>query len=84
MNRSLVCVCLALFFTTAPAFPAVINVGTHYFLPDTPNQTIPIYVEGTEMVAGMDINIQVANGGPELEGSFGGTGAGARRPDVEF
>lgn len=68
MYRSVVCVGLIAFLTASPAFPAAINVGTHYLLPNTPGQRIALYVVGTEDAAGMDFNVQVANGGPELEG----------------
>lgn len=44
-----------------------IDVGTHYLLPDTPDQVIELYVTGGDDVEGLDLYVIVANGGPELE-----------------
>ncbi len=48
-----------------------IDVGTHVLLPDTPGQKIPIYVvpsADAPGVAGVNFNVQVADGGPEAPG----------------
>ncbi len=49
-----------------------IDVGDHFLLPDTPAQTIAIYVSGGDAVEGLNFNAQVADGGPELGGSVDG------------
>ena len=41
-----------------------IVVGSHVLEPNTPGQTIPIYVSGGWPVQGLNFNIQVADGGP--------------------
>jgi uncharacterized protein (DUF952 family) len=51
-----------------------IVVGTHALLPNTPNQTIAIYVTGGDAVNGVDLIVQVADGGPEW-GALGGSGS---------
>ncbi|MCP4309516.1 MAG: hypothetical protein GY788_32500, partial [bacterium] len=79
-----------LLLTAPPGFSATIDVGTHYLLPDTPDQIISIYVHGTDEVSGMDFNVQVANGGPELEGirdHYGlilGPGEGIDGPEIAY
>jgi hypothetical protein len=59
----------------AQAAPAaiLINVGTHDLLPNTPGQTIQIFVSTTDAnrVAGCDLNAQVGDGGPALGGTPG-------------
>jgi len=48
---------------------ASINVGSWSLLPDTPGQTIPIYVTGGALVQGLEFNVQIADGasGPVLQ-----------------
>ncbi len=43
-----------------------INVGHHDLIANTPNQTIGILVEGGELVSGLDLFVQVGDGGSEL------------------
>ncbi len=50
----------------------LIAVGQHGLLPNTPGQTIGIFVSGGRLVEGVNFNIQVADGGPELGGSQDG------------
>jgi hypothetical protein len=45
-----------------------IAVGSHVVQPNTPGQTIPIYVSGGWPVQGLNFNIQVADGGPSAGG----------------
>jgi hypothetical protein len=45
--------------------PTII-VGNHTLLPNTAGQTIQIYVSGGQMVDGIDIDMQLGDGGPEL------------------
>jgi hypothetical protein len=40
---------------------AAINVGSHLLLPNTPNQQVPIFVTGTELVNGVDLLATVGN-----------------------
>jgi VCBS repeat-containing protein len=50
----------------------VIDVGDHFLLPNTPGQQIQIYVTGGDEVQGLNFNVQVEDGGPELA-DYGGT-----------
>jgi hypothetical protein len=54
------------------AHGATILVGEHNLLPDTPGQTIQIFVTGGNAVQGLNFNGQVADGGPEVGGSIDG------------
>lgn len=45
---------------------AVINVGQHILLANTPGQTIALQVTGGEYIAGLDFFAQIGDGGPEL------------------
>jgi hypothetical protein len=47
-----------------------IVVGSHVLEPNTPGQTIPIYVSGGWPVQGLNFNIQVADGGPAAGGTL--------------
>jgi hypothetical protein len=51
------------------ASPSVIDVGEHVLLPDTPGQVIPISVSGAHAVQGVVLNVQVADGHPDVPGS---------------
>lgn len=44
-----------------------IEVGTIYLQPNTPNQVVELYVTGGTEVAGVNLVLLVANGGPEFE-----------------
>ena len=57
-----------------PAGAATITVGDHEILPE-PNQKIPIYIVpevGDPQTAGVLLNVQVADGGPEVGGVIDG------------
>lgn len=45
---------------------ATIQVGDHVLLPNQPDQVIAIQVSGGDPVAGLDLFVQVGDGGPEL------------------
>lgn len=47
-------------------------IGTYELLPDTPGQTIEIFVSGGQAVQGLNFNLQIADGGPEAGGSIDG------------
>ncbi len=47
-----------------------IEVGTHVLEPNTPGQTIPIYVSGGWPVQGLNFNVQIADGGPLAGGTL--------------
>jgi hypothetical protein len=51
-----------------------IDVGAHLLLPDTPSQLITIDVGGGVPVQALDINVQVADGGPVAGGMIVGPG----------
>ncbi len=50
----------------------MISVGQHALLPDTPGQTVEIFVSGGFPVQGMNFNLQIADGGPTVGGSVAG------------
>jgi hypothetical protein len=49
---------------------ASIQVGNHQLLPNTEGQQVEIFVTGGEAVSGVNLFVQVGDGGPEL-GNFG-------------
>ena len=58
----------------------VIVVGEHDLQADTADQTIEIYVSGGESVSGLNLFVQVGDGGPELSGY--GLAAGSDGPSI--
>lgn len=54
---------MSLLLCVATAEGAVITVGNHVLLPNTPNQTITLSVSGGEEVAGLDLFVQIGDGG---------------------
>ncbi len=64
---------LAIAGLTSPccASTADITLGNYLLLPNTPNQTIPVYVSGGAMVSGVNFNLQVGDGGPASGGTPG-------------
>ncbi|MBN2473344.1 MAG: hypothetical protein JXB62_01955, partial [Pirellulales bacterium] len=56
---------------------AMIEVGDHVLDPDTPDQEIGIYITGDEQVTGMNLFVQVGDGGPEVGGTDGPAITGA-------
>jgi hypothetical protein len=72
--RLLVCAiaaCLT-FFSHAAAAALSITVGTHTLAPNTPNQTVQLFVAGGEAIEALNFNAQIADGGPELGGTIDG------------
>jgi len=57
--------------TAAWATPRIV-VGTVELQPNQPGQTIQIFVTGSDPVQGLDLNVQIADGGPELDGEIDG------------
>ncbi|MEE8452908.1 MAG: peptidylprolyl isomerase, partial [Thermoguttaceae bacterium] len=57
----------------------LIIVGDHVLLADTPGQEIQIFVTGGDDVQGLNLNVMVADGGPEV----GGTIIGPTIEDVD-
>jgi hypothetical protein len=49
---------------------AVITVGHHVLLPNTPGQAVEILVAGGEMVISMDFYVTLGDGGPEFQGTL--------------
>ncbi|NBB94989.1 MAG: PEP-CTERM sorting domain-containing protein [Planctomycetes bacterium] len=62
---------LLMMVASASAAP-VITLGTYDLLENTAGQTIPVYVSGGDAVAGLNLNVQIADGGPEAGGSIDG------------
>ena len=60
---------------------ATVDVGTHILLADTPGQEVQLLVSGGESVAGVDLFLQVGDGGPELVNV--GLPAGTDAPEVD-
>lgn len=54
-----------------------VEVGDHYLLADTPDQEIPIYVSGGDLVQGCNLNVQTGDGG------VGGTQSGPRITGID-
>ena len=50
----------------------VIHVGDHLLAPDQAGQTLPVYASGGFPVQGVNFNLQVADAGPEGNGSVDG------------
>ena len=70
-SRHVDCVFCALLWTvSASGQDATIDVGHHILTPNTPGQIIPIPVTGGGEVAGVNLFVQVGDGGPELS-NFG-------------
>ena len=46
----------------------VVDVGDHPLLPNTPNQIVRLFVTGGAAVAGLNFNVQVADGVPFVSG----------------
>jgi len=46
-----------------------IDIGNHVLLPNTPGQVIPIYASGGAEVQGLVLNVQIADGSPDVPGS---------------
>lgn len=78
MNRACLVGCMVVFLAAVPASAASIDVGTHYLLPNTPRQPVPIFVTGGETIAGMNLRGIIGGGGA----AFGGVeGPGFQEPD---
>jgi len=60
---------ILLFLLGQITFGASINVGTWTLQPDTLGQQIPITITGGEPVQGVVLNVQVADGYPDVTGS---------------
>jgi hypothetical protein len=72
-KRVALCVaCVAALLVAAvevQAAPLVINVGTIWLLPDTPGQTVEFTVSGGDRTTGLNLYIQVGDGGAFLGGT---------------
>lgn len=72
-GQKLAIVACELFFSAATAWAVpTIVVGQHDLLPNTPNQIVKINVSGGDEVDALDLNAQIADGGPEVGGSIDG------------
>ncbi len=61
--------CVLLLLLTLGAQGASITVGDWTLEPDTSGQTIPITIAGGEAVQGVVLNVQIADGYPDVAGS---------------
>lgn len=62
---------LALFvgcLSSAAVAEISIDVGDYDLLPNTPDQQILVFVTGGDLVQGLDLNVLIADGGPEIGG----------------
>ena len=66
LRQLLICI-LASFSGVAAAEAATISVANYNLLPNQPGQSISIEVAGGEPVSGLNLYVQVGDGGPELE-----------------
>lgn len=64
--RPLVGFLIAFSFCARSYAVPVIDVGTISLLENTPDQTVPIYVSGGDAIQGLNLNLSVESGGPEL------------------
>ena len=55
---------------SASPFPSI-DVGDHVLQADTPGQTITIRVSGSQPVSGLNLLVQIGDGGPALGGTAG-------------
>jgi hypothetical protein len=60
--------CLFAFSDAAATRAASVNVGTHFLAPNTSGQQVPILVTGGEPVSGVDLFVQVGDGGAAVGG----------------
>jgi hypothetical protein len=72
--------CLLSFFGSAPARAAAVNAGTHVLALNTPGQQVPILVSGSDAVSGIDLFVQVGDGGATV----GGDDTGPRITQVDL
>lgn len=52
--------------TTVVDAATTIDVGNYLLLPNTPGQVIQLPITGTDLAPGLDLAVQVGDGGPEL------------------
>ncbi len=84
MIRATVGGLLVVWAAASPAMAAVVvDVGDQSLLPNTPGQVFEIFVDGGDPVAGVQFNLQVADGGPELAG-LGGSIDGPEITNVDI
>jgi hypothetical protein len=67
MNKTIRCLLfLSAIAVVAPAHAlTTVDVGTHALLPNMPGQTIDIFASGPDLIAGMDLFVRIADGGPD-------------------
>jgi hypothetical protein len=71
-RAGLVAVVVAGAVAAGAAATPVIDVGGHVLLPDTPGQTIELFVTGGDLVQGLNLYVQVADGYPTGGGVIDG------------
>jgi hypothetical protein len=83
MHRILLSLVLGAAIAPLAGATPIIDVGNHLLLPNLPGQTILIYVTGGDAVEGLNLNVQVADGGSELA-MFGGSIDGPAISDLDI
>ncbi len=70
MRKTVIAFCVVLATGTGASAAPSIDVGTHYLQPDTPGQTVSLYVTGGDAVQGLELNVQIGGGttGPTFDG----------------
>jgi hypothetical protein len=60
--------CLFASSAAPPTVAATIDAGTHLLAPNTPGQQVPILVTGGEPISGIDLFVQIGDGGAVVGG----------------
>jgi hypothetical protein len=61
--------CVLAVGSSATRAEPIIVVGDHPLLPNQSGQLVPIYVSGGDAVEGLNLNVQIGDGGPPLGGT---------------
>jgi hypothetical protein len=72
--------CLLACFASSVARAAAVNAGTHVLAPNMAGQQVPILVSGSDAVSGIDLFVQVGDGGTTV----GGDDTGPRITQVDL
>ena len=67
-------------FASSAARAAAVNAGTHVLAANMPGQQVPILVSGSDAVSGVDLFVQVGDGGATV----GGDDTGPRITQVDL
>jgi len=70
MRQIILCAALLLSAATSAQASATLNVGDHFLLPNTPGQNVDIFVTGNDVILGVLVDAQIADGGPLAGGTI--------------